>query len=58
MTEKKENKELGLVEFQEAMERSNVEKIADEMLAGLSDDSEDSEEFDFEEDVGDAKERP
>jgi hypothetical protein len=39
------------------MERSNVEKIIDEMLFGLLDDSEDSEEFDFEENFDDAEER-
>jgi hypothetical protein len=45
-------------EFYEAMERSNTVKITDEILARLSDDSKDSEDFDFEGDVDDDKERP
>jgi hypothetical protein len=52
----KKSEELALVEFQEAMERANVEKITDETLVDLSDDSEDSEDFDFEEETDDAKE--
>jgi hypothetical protein len=40
------------------MELSNTAKITDEILAGLSDDSEDNEEFDFDCDADDAKERP
>ena len=40
------------------MERSNVEKIIDEMLFGLLDVSGASEEFDFEEDADDVEERP
>jgi hypothetical protein len=44
--------------FYEAMERSNTMKITDEILARLSDDSEDSEDFDFESVADDDKERP
>ena len=40
------------------MERTNVEKITDEILAGLSGDSSDSEDFDIESDNDDAKDRP
>jgi hypothetical protein len=40
------------------MERANVAKIMDEMLANLSDDSEDSEDFDFVENTNEAKEQP
>jgi hypothetical protein len=40
------------------MEKSNTAKITNEILAGKSDDSKDSEDFDFESDADDAKERP
>jgi hypothetical protein len=51
-----DNKSKGVViaKFQEAMEKANTTKITDEILVGLSDDSEDSEDFDFEGDVDDA----
>jgi hypothetical protein len=39
------------------MERTNVEKITDEILAGLSEDSSDSEDFDIESDNDDAEDR-
>jgi hypothetical protein len=48
MAEDKKSVDLTLVGFYEAMERSNVEKITDEMLAGLSGDSSGSESFDVE----------
>jgi hypothetical protein len=47
--------------FYEAMERTNTEKITNEMLAGLSEDSSDSDSFDVEsgnEDVEDRSWRP
>jgi hypothetical protein len=44
--------------FYEAIERTNVEKITDEMLVGLSGDSSDSESFDIESDNDDAEDRP
>jgi hypothetical protein len=47
-----------LAGFYEAMERTNVEKITDEMFAGLSGDSSDSDNFDVESDNEDAKDRP
>jgi hypothetical protein len=40
------------------MERTNVEKITDEMLLGLSGDSSDSENFDIESEIEDAEDRP
>jgi hypothetical protein len=40
------------------MEKTNVEKITDEMLARLSGDSSDSESFDIESDNDDAEDRP
>jgi hypothetical protein len=47
MAECKKSEDLALAGFYKAMERSNVAKIADKILARLSDDSEDSEDFDF-----------
>jgi hypothetical protein len=45
------------VGFYEAMERTNVEKITNEMLAGLSGDSSDSNSFDMESGNEDAKDQ-
>jgi hypothetical protein len=47
-----------LAGFYKAMERTDVEKIIDEMLAGLSGDSSDSESFDVESEYEDAEDRP
>src|SRR5688572_23419760 len=44
--------------FYEAMEKNNVEKIAHEMLAGISEGSSDSESFDVESGNEDAEDRP
>jgi hypothetical protein len=44
--------------FYEAMERTNVEKIAHETLAGISEDSRDSESFDAESGNEDAEDQP
>ena len=44
--------------FYEAMEKTNVEKIANEMLAGISENSSDSESFDVESGNEDAEDRP
>jgi hypothetical protein len=52
------NEELVLAGFQEVRQKSNDVKITDEILAGLSDDSEDSEDFDFEGDANDVEEQP
>ena len=61
MTEDKKSADPTLAGFYEAMEMTNIEKITDEMLAGLSGDSSDSESFDVEsknEDVEDRSWRP
>jgi hypothetical protein len=52
------SEDLALAGFYVAMEKSNVAKIADEILARLLDDSEDSEDFDFRSDANDAEDRP
>jgi hypothetical protein len=44
--------------FYEAMEKTNAEKIANKMLAGISENSSDSESFDVESGNEDAEERP
>jgi hypothetical protein len=61
MAEDKKSTDPTLVVFYEAMERTNVEKITNEMLAGLTGDSSNSESFDVEsenEDVEDRSWRP
>jgi hypothetical protein len=58
MAEEKKSVDPALASFYEAMERTNVEKIIDEMLAGLSGDSSDSEDFDVESDNDDTEDRP
>ncbi len=47
-----------LVGFYEAMEKTNTERITNEMLAGLSQDSDDSESFDLESGNEGAEDRP
>ena len=47
-----------LAGFYEAMEKTNMEKITNEMLAGLSENSSDSESFDVESGNEDAEDRP
>ena len=47
-----------LSEFYEAMERTNVEKIAHETLAGISESSSDDESFDAKSENEDAEDRP
>jgi hypothetical protein len=47
-----------LAGFYEAMEKTNTEKITNEMLAGLSEDSSESESFDLESGNKDAEDRP
>jgi hypothetical protein len=44
--------------FYEAMEKTNTEKITNEMLAGLSEDSSDSDSFDVESGNEDVEDRP
>jgi hypothetical protein len=41
-----------------AMERTNVENISDDILAGLSGDSSESDDFDVESDNDEAEDRP
>ena len=57
MTDKK-SVDSALTGFYEAMERTNIEKITDEMLAGLSGDSSDNESFDVESENEDVEDRP
>jgi hypothetical protein len=58
MTEDKRSNDPTLARFYEAIERTNVEKITDEILPGLSGDSSDSEDYDIESDNDDAEDRP
>jgi hypothetical protein len=48
MAEENKIAEPALAEFYEATEKTNIEKITNEMLVGLSEDSGDSESFDLE----------
>jgi hypothetical protein len=58
MDEDKKSVDPALTGFYEAMERTNVEKITNEMLTGLSGDSSDNESFDVENENEDAEDRP
>jgi hypothetical protein len=58
MTEEKKIIDSALAEFYDAMEKTNTEKITNEMLAGLSENSSDSESFDVESGNEDAEDRP
>jgi hypothetical protein len=58
MVEDKKSTDPTLAGFYEAMERTNVEKITNEMLAGLSGDSSDSEIFDVESENEDVEDWP
>jgi hypothetical protein len=58
MVEDMKSMDPTLAGFYEAMERTNVEKITNEMLARLSSDSSDSESFDVENENKDVKDRP
>jgi hypothetical protein len=55
MAEDKKSVDPTLDGFYEAMERTNIEKITDEMLAGLSGDSSNSESFGVESENEDAE---
>jgi hypothetical protein len=44
--------------FYEAMEKTNTEKITNEIMADLSEDSGDSDDYDVESDNEDAEDRP
>jgi hypothetical protein len=58
MTEDKKSMDPALDGFYEAMERTNVEKITDEILAGLSGSSSDIGSFDVESENEDVEYRP
>jgi hypothetical protein len=58
MVEEKKSMDPALAGFYEAMERTNIDKITDEMLAGLSGASSDNESFDVESENEDAEDRP
>jgi hypothetical protein len=58
MSEEKKIVDPALAGFYEAMEKTNTEKIMNEMLAGLSEDSDDSENFDVESGNEDVEDRP
>jgi hypothetical protein len=58
MAEEKKVVDPALARFYEAMEKTNIKKITNEMLAGLSEDSGDSESFDLESGNEDAEDRP
>jgi hypothetical protein len=58
MVEDKKSVDPTLAGFYEAMERTKVEKITNEMLSGLSGDSSDIESFDVESGNEDVEDRP
>jgi hypothetical protein len=58
MAEDKKSTDPTLAGFYEAMGRTNVEKITNEILAGLSGDSSDSETFNIESENENAEDRP
>jgi hypothetical protein len=55
MAREGKSEKLALVEYYDVVEKARVERITNEIMVGLSDDSNDSEEFHLEEDVDDAK---
>jgi hypothetical protein len=58
MAEEKKVVDPALAGFYEAIEKTNTEKITNEMLAGLFEDSDDSENFDVESGNKDVEDRP
>jgi hypothetical protein len=58
MSEEKKVVDPALAGFYEAMEKTNTEKITNEILADLSEDSDDSENYDVESGNEDAEDRP
>jgi hypothetical protein len=58
MAEEKKVADPALAGFYKAMEKTNTKKITNEMLADLSEDSDDSEGFDVESEDEDAENRP
>jgi hypothetical protein len=58
IVEEKKITDPTLARFYKAMEKTDIEKITNEMLAGLSENSSDSESFDVESGNEDAEDRP
>jgi hypothetical protein len=58
MPEEKKVVDPALTGFYEAMEKTNTKNITNEILAGLSEDSDDSKTFDVESGNEDAEDRP
>jgi hypothetical protein len=58
MSEEKKIVDPALAGFYEAMDKTNTEKIMNEMLVGLTEDSDDSENFDVESGNEDAEDQP
>jgi hypothetical protein len=58
MSEEKKIVDPALAGFYEAMEKTNTEKITNEILAGLSEGSGDSDDFDVESGNEDAEDQP
>jgi hypothetical protein len=58
MADEKKVVDLALSGFYEAMEKTNAEKIANEMLAGISENSSDSLSFGVESGNEDVEDRP
>jgi hypothetical protein len=58
MAEKKKITDPTLAGFYEAMEKTNTEKITNEMLVGLSENSSDGESFDIESGNEEVEDRP
>jgi hypothetical protein len=58
MAEDKKITDPALTSFYEAMEKTNKEKITNEMLAGLSENTSDSESFDVESGNEEVEDRP
>jgi hypothetical protein len=58
MAEEKKVVDPALAGFYEAMEKTNTDKITNEMLVGLSEDSGERESFDLESENEDAEDRP
>ena len=58
MSEEKKIVDPALAGFYEEMEKTNTKKITNEILAVLSEDSSDSDDFDVESGNEDAEDRP
>jgi hypothetical protein len=58
MADEKKVVDPALAGFYEAMEKINIEKITNEILADLSEDSDDSDNYDVESGNEDAEDRP